>query len=392
MTGMSRLWRTAAAAAGPVLLGGAAVAAAPAPPQFRVVVAGGEHACGITVGGELRCWGRNDTGQVGDGTRTDAYVSRAVIGLGSGVVSVTAGGNHTCALLSDGQVRCWGDNDKGQLGDGSRRDRLVPTAVPGLADIASVRAGGAYTCAVTTSGQARCWGENANGQLGDGTRITRLAPVAVVGLGRVRQIAPSLRSHTCAVTTAGGVRCWGLNYFGQLGDGSVTERLSPVPARGLDRDVAAVAAGGYFTCARTAAGAVKCWGYNASGQLGDGSLTTRHTPVAVSGYAFGGAAGLTAGEDHACIRTSAGWSMKCWGANDASQLGDGTSTRHSRPHRVFGMRTGASSITAGRYFSCAIASGHAAMCWGEGTRGQVGAGDHDDPGVPTYYGAPTRVR
>ncbi|MEI2775275.1 MAG: hypothetical protein V9G19_04745 [Tetrasphaera sp.] len=379
------------AGAGLALVSGVPSAEA-ALPTFRVVVVGGDHTCGITTAGGVRCWGRNDTGQIGDGTREDRYVSTPVAGLSSGVASVSVGGSHTCAVMADGGVRCWGRNSKGQLGDGTRINRLVPTVVPGLSGIAAVRAGGAHTCAVTTGGQARCWGDNAYGQLGDGTTTLRLTPVAVAGLGPVRQISPSLDSHTCAVTTAGGVKCWGLNYFGQLGDGTTTDRTRPVAVSGMGSGVSVVGAGGYFSCARTPAGAVRCWGYNASGQLGDGTRITRHRPVAVSGYATGGVAGLAVGEDHACVKTTAGWPMMCWGANGSYQLGDGTPTDHSRPHAVGNLRTGATSVTAGRYTSCAITPGNVAKCWGEGTYGKVGHGDEDYPGVPTYYGYPVTVR
>jgi alpha-tubulin suppressor-like RCC1 family protein/pimeloyl-ACP methyl ester carboxylesterase len=272
------------------------------------------------VGGGVKCWGANSTGQLGDGTTTSRLTPVDVSGLASGVAAIAAVGEHTCAVTTSGGVKCWGSNWRGQLGDGTTTDRLTPVDVSGLASgVAAIAAGGEHTCAVTTSGGVKCWGRNEYGQLGDGTTTDRLTPVDVSGLtGGVVAIAAGWR-HTCALTTGGGVKCWGLNNQGQLGDGTGASRLTPVNVSGLMDGVAAIAAGGFYTCALTTGGGVKCWGNNWYGQLGDGTTTRRLTPVDVSGLASGVAA-IAAGLEHTCALTTGG-GAKCWGYNQYGQLG-----------------------------------------------------------------------
>ena len=251
--------------------------------------------------------------------------------------AIAAGELHTCALTSGGGVKCWGGNGVGQLGDGTTIQRHAPVAVSGPASgVAALAAGEEHTCALTSAGGVKCWGDNESGELGDGTTMDRYIPVAVSGLasGVVAISAGAL--HTCALTGAGGVTCLGGNDFGQLGDGTTTERHAPVAASGLASGVAAISAGGGHTCALTSAGGVKCWGDNGSGQLGDGTTTQRDTPVDVSGLATGVAA-ITAGGAHTCALTSAG-GVKCWGDNNFGQLGDGTTTERHRPVEVLGAR------------------------------------------------------
>lgn len=166
------------------------------------------------------------------------------------------------------------------------REAAAQTSLAGPV-LTQIAAGDDHTCALTTSGGVRCWGFNGEGQLGDGTTTDRSTPVDVVGLGGgVAAIAPG-GSHTCALTTGGGVKCWGANFAGQLGDGTQAQRLTPVNVSGLTSGVAAISAGEYHTCALTTGGGMKCWGYNTDGQLGDGTTTGRLIPTAVSGLAIG---------------------------------------------------------------------------------------------------------
>lgn len=205
-----------------------------------------------------------------------------VSGLGSGIAAIAAGRDHTCALTTGGGVKCWGRNWAGQLGDETTTNRNTPVDVSGLGGgVAAIATGQSHTCALTTSGGVKCWGANGSGQLGDGTTTNRTTPVDVVGLGSgVAAIAAGER-HTCALTTGGGVKCWGSNGSGQLGDGTWTQRNTPVDVSGLGSGVQAIAAGGSHTCALTTGGGVRCWGWDGYGQLGLGTIIYRTTPVDV---------------------------------------------------------------------------------------------------------------
>jgi N-acetylneuraminic acid mutarotase len=199
--------------------------------------------------------------------------------------SIEAGSQHTCALTAAGGVKCWGNNDQGQLGDNSTTQRNAPVDVAGLSSgVVAVAAGDVHTCALTTAGGVKCWGYNGSGQLGDNSTTPRSAPVDVVGLSSGVVAVAAGGIHSCALTTAGGVKCWGYNGSGQLGDNSTTQRNAPVDVAGFSSGAVAVAAGDHYTCARTAAGGVKCWGNNTSGQLGDGTLLASPVPVFVSGF------------------------------------------------------------------------------------------------------------
>ena len=337
------------------------------------VAVGGAHTCALTVGGAVQCWGANSPGRLGDGTTTSRLTPVAVSGLGSVAVAVAAGGAHTCALTAAGAVKCWGSNVAGQLGDGSTTDRSTPVQVSGLeSGVVAVAAGLVHTCAVTAAGEARCWGFNRFGQLGDGTNNERLTPVPVSGLTSGVMAVHLGARHTCALTVGGAVRCWGSSLFGQVGDGGTTDRLTPVPVSGIEGGFVAVAVGWAHACARTAAGTVKCWGVNSVGQLGDGSTTNRSFPVWVNGPA-GGVVAVTAGLGHTCARTATG-AVKCWGWNNFGQVGDGSTSDRRTAVPVSGLTTGVIAVAAGGRHSCAVAAGGAAQCWGMNSSGQLGDG------------------
>ena len=288
------------------------------------------------------------------------------------VVEIKAGERHTCALTSSGGVKCWGFNHDGELGDGRGSDRSRSVDAVGLTTgVKTITAGWRHTCAVTTTGGAKCWGNNHDGQLGDGTQIDRNTPEDVVGLlAKVTTIRAGER-HTCALTAAGGVKCRGSNHDGQLGEGTETDQSSPVDVTGLTSGVTAVTARWRHTCALTSAGGVKCWGNNHVGQLGDGTKHDRNTPVDVVGLTNGVKA-FSAGWNHVCALTTAG-GMKCWGSNHEGQLGDGTGVDRKGPVDVVILPSGITAIATGGEHSCGVTQG-AVTCWGENEDGQLGDG------------------
>ncbi len=326
------------------------------------IAAGGYHSCAVTTAGAVMCWGYNDRGQVGDNSAVQHPAPLFVPGLSGGVKAVAAGNFFTCALTTPGGVKCWGSNTAGQLGDDTTDTRPTPADVSGLASgVSAIGAGGAHACARTVAGAMKCWGSNIDGQLGDGSGLRRLMPIDVRGLASgVTHMALGL-SHTCAVTHAGGAKCWGYNEFGELGDGTTINRREPVDVVGLSGGVAHMAAGGSHTCAVTSAGGAKCWGYARFGQLGDGSRTFRADPVDVPGLSD--VAAVSAGAAHTCALTASG-GVKCWGSNEGGKLGDGTTTDRPAPVNVAGLSSGVVAVSAGNNQTCALLAGGAVKCWG----------------------------
>ena len=262
-------------------------------------------------------WGANFWGQLGDGTFTIRNMPVAVVGLSGGVASVSAGGLHTCAATATGGLKCWGDNGFGALGDGTTVRRTTPVGVVTLpSGVASVAAGNYHTCVLTEAGSLKCWGYNSSGQLGHGAIPERLTPVDVVALPSGVASVAAGSNHTCAVTTAGGLKCWGINITGGLGDGTLIGTNAPVDVVGLTSGVAAVAGASGHTCAVTSVGGLKCWGQNRNGELGDGTLTHSTTPVYVVGLTSG-VSSVSALKNHTCAVTTAG-GLKCFGAGTSS--------------------------------------------------------------------------
>ncbi len=335
------------------------------------LAAGHDHTCALTSAGGVKCWGSNGYGQLGDNSMTNRLTPVEVVGLTSGVTALAAGSIHTCALTNGGGVKCWGGNFEGQLGDNSSTRRLTPVEVIGLASgITAIAAGWEHTCALTNSGGVKCWGWNGYGQLGDNSTTDRRTPVEVIGLASGVTTIGAGRLHTCALTSGGGVKCWGWNRYGQLGDNSWTDHLTPVDVAGLASGVTALAAGWYHTCALTSGGGVKCWGQNQYGQLGDNGTATRLTPGEVTGLTSGVVA-IAAGYAHTCALTGGG-GVKCWGWNEYGQLGDNGNSYRGAPVDVVGLASGVTALAAGWYHACALTSGGGIKCWGQNEYGQLG--------------------
>lgn len=293
------------------------------------VALGAEHSCVLLQSGGVQCWGSNTAGQLGDGTITEHLTPKEVIGLTGVAAAIVVGESHTCALVQPGGVKCWGSNTSGQLGDGTTTNASFPVGVAGLSSgIRAVTAGATHTCALLPSGTVQCWGGNATGQLGDSTQISHTAPVNVLGLSDVIDLDAG-SAHTCAVNSAGAVYCWGANARGQLGNGNRIAQLQPVAVTGLPGAATSVAAGVAHTCALLQDGGVFCWGGNENSQLGDGTAEDRLTPVAVSGLAAH-VLSLNAGGYHTCVLVTGNRPL-CWGRDSDGQLGAGALTQSTTP-------------------------------------------------------------
>ena len=331
----------------------------------------GASTCGLTTGGSAYCWGDDSAGGLGDGSTTSRPLPTPVSG---GIRFARL--YHSCGLTSGGSAYCWGDNYYGELGDGTTTDRLTPAAVAGGLSFASLAKGGNHTCGLTTTGTAYCWGLNYYGELGDGSGTDSHTPVPVTGQLSFASLAAG-GFHTCGVTAAGVAYCWGSNEFMQLGNGSTTPYPSAVPVAVMGGlRFTSLTAGSAYTCGLIVGGAAYCWGLNTYGQLGDGSTDSstgnvRRAPVAVVGdLRF---AVLDAGSSHTCGVTTGG-AAYCWGINIRAQLGDGTiNISKTAPVTVAGTLT-FTSLAAGAFHTCGVTTGGDAYCWGENLAGELGDG------------------
>lgn len=434
--------------------------------------AGGRHTCAVVSGG-VKCWGDNFYYQLGAEDQFafgDTPID--VFGLSSGAKTVTGGQGHTCALLTNGTAKCWGDNNYGQLGTGDLNERPHATDVPELTDIDAIQAGGTHTCAIA-SGEALCWGGNMTAQLGEGTQLDWVSPRPVLNLeGPVTHLAAS-SYHSCARVETGEISCWGENQAGQLGIGTPAGHIQPVEVTDLGGEAQSIALGFAFSCAlltnstvecwgsnwhgtlgyfpdtgdlfpytpefgfspkpvtitaagtevsevvagayhacALAGGGVRCWGSGREGQMGNNSaniynvvpitptgLTSNVVDLAVGGYALTCAvlenghvacwgdqayetteiAGITnasqvaAGSNHACALSETG-RVQCWGRNDRGQVGDGTMTERTSPTAVSGLNSGVQAISAGEHHTCALLNSGDVQCWGYNNSGQIGDG------------------
>ncbi len=345
------------------------------------VIAGFSHTCAVVESGEVVCWGGNEDGQLGDGTEEDSTTPVEVVGLSSDARAIAVGMNHSCALLDTGGVQCWGSNTVGQLGSGSTGGTSAPVAVVGLSSgVQAIAAGGLHTCALLDSGAVRCWGVNLNGQLGNGTTNSANAPVEVTGLSSGATAIANGFMHTCALLDSGGVRCWGMNDRGQLGDGTTSDALAPVDVSGLPSGAQGISAGAYATCAVLESGAASCWGDNQFGQLGDGTATDASTPVDVEGLSSQATAVAT-GKTHTCALLDTG-GVECWGANGIGQLGNGTMAIETQPMGVVDMDSGAQGISSNSTHTCALMDSGGIECWGYNPYGQLGDGSLSSRDIP----------
>lgn len=356
---------------------------------------GPTHNCVITNEGSAKCWGLSRYGEVGDGITGDGRKNEVhsptdVKGLNQPVIDISAGFAHTCAVTSDGGVKCWGENFHGQLGNGTNDHQKLPVDVMGLGKGAvAITTGMNHSCVLLDTGNVKCWGRNTKGGLGDGSTEKRLKPVDVIGLGSNIKAISAGEEHTCALTQNGEVKCWGWNEVGTLGDGTMKDRLTPVAVVGLEESVVSIATKSYHTCALLVTHKVKCWGFNGYGQLGDGTTQNRSIPVAVKDLnddivfiAVGGVGGLEIGMAHTCVLKVNGIG-KCWGTNTHGELGDGTNTFRITPVDIVGLTEGM-MIGGGEGHTCTLIKSGAVKCWGKNVDGRLGDGTVTSNTKPVY--------
>jgi len=347
----------------------------PAVSAKRIVTAT-SHTCMVLSDETVKCWGNNTEGKLGDGTTTDSSTPLLVDQL-ENVVEISARRGHTCALINNGTLKCWGSDAYGSLGNGNSGSFAE---VAGINNAVSVSAGCSYGCALLDDGAIKCWGGNqTTGKLGDGTMTNSSTPVNVVGINNATMIATGTW-HTCALLSDGKIKCWGTNDAGQLGDGTTTTSTTPVEVFGIDNAVS-VSNGVHHTCAVLSDGRVKCWGNNDYGRLGNGTGEASLTPVFVSD--IDNAVTVSVASSHSCAALISG-EIKCWGHNDSGQLGDGTTTSSSTPVTVSGINN-ALSVSSSGYISthsCAILADETAKCWGNNGYGKLGDGTVNGSLVP----------
>lgn len=299
--------------------------------RWRSISVGVRNLCGIDDAGAAWCLGQNETGALGNGSTTRSLSSPVRV-AGGLVFSAISVGGHSCGIATDGAAWCWGQGNYGQLGNDSNQNSAVPVQVAGGLKFRSISAGLLHSCGVTTDGRAWCWGSNELAPLGVGSRrMVVHVPTAVAGTVRFEAIRAGYQ-HSCALAADGSVWCWGVNERGQLGDGSNIDRDTPVRVAGerrFKRLASSITSG--HTCALALDGAAYCWGFNADGQLGNGSTTDSPRPVAVAGgLKF---VSISGGRFHTCAVTldDAVW---CWGGGRFDGLGTGAKGGSTVPVRV----------------------------------------------------------
>jgi alpha-tubulin suppressor-like RCC1 family protein len=352
------------------------------------VAAGFVNTCALLTDGSAWCWGDNGYGQLGLGTMTgplscaspdifsDAQFACATTPVRipdlTGVRRLVSGWSDVCGLMTNGDVKCWGDNEHGQLGDGTTTTRPLPAPVPGLHDVVMLSAGMATNCALA-HGIIACWGSNSYGQLGDGTTTDRWLPTPVAGLAGVVSVSAG-GTHTCALLGDGTVQCWGNNWYGQLGDGTTLDHALPAPVAGLS-EVIAISAGDRQTCALEQTGSVLCWGQGytlGAGKTAEGAPLPQPVPGLANVLALG------AGYSSTCALRKDG-SVACWGNGSSGEIGNGTGEPAYSPVDIDGLDS-VVAISAGvATHSCAVLATGALVCWGDNGSGELGIGTNQGP-------------
>ena len=356
--------------------------------QGKAIKMGSVNTCIVLENSELKCWGNNSTGQLGNGETTNLYTP-TTIDIDVSIQNIVLSIRHTCTIASDGSPLCWGSNDSGELGNGTTIDSLTPVNVtlPTGKKATALALGTTHSCAILDDNSLVCWGDNTYGQIGDGTTQEKNTPVAVnLGDGRFAKAIAAGQNHTCAILDDDSLKCWGDNQYGQLGDKSLVNRHTPTLIDlGEERSAKKIHTRTEHTCTILDNDSLVCWGKNDDGQLGNGNTSNTPIPTPVD---FGSAKvqQVAVGGSFSCALVG-NYSLMCWGGNRFGQLGNGTNNSSSSPTSVsFLPGKKILSLQAGGFHSCALTEDGELLCWGWNPWGQLGLGDPStipDRTIPT---------
>jgi alpha-tubulin suppressor-like RCC1 family protein len=369
---------------------------------------GDHHTCAVLDNGSVSCWGNGGDGRLGNGGTSNKLSPTLTSSLGTGrtAVAVSAGGGHTCVILDNGDISCWGGNSNGQLGNGGGGSFMSsPTLTNSLGfgrTAVALSSGSAHTCAILDDGGVSCWGLGTSGQTGlpnvsTGRSSTQPAnPLSPTSIGLSAVAISSGYAHTCAILYSGNVSCWGLGTSGQLGDGQSTSHFAANPTSSLGARAVGIATGKTHSCALLEDGEISCWGSGANGKLGNGGTATKTEPVSTNSLGTSRTAiSLSAGEEHTCALLD-NEAISCWGR--VGRLGNGGNSGSSSPTLTSSLGTGRSGVglSVGESHTCAVLDNGEISCWGmadsSGKLGNGGTSDKNSPTLTSSLGTTTNPR
>lgn len=353
------------------------------------VTAGVTHSCATASSGAVYCWGNNDKGQLGDRSTTSHSTPVLAYGLEGGGRALAVGIDFSLEATASGSVFAWGGNEFGQLGDGSNNPRDTPFPIASISGAAYVTASGWRGCSVSHSGRAQCWGYNVSGAVGGGDAAPQIMVPVAVEQAEAFSVLASGSAHACAVGVSGALYCWGANSYGQLGLSSAAPNVlvpTRVPDAVATANVVAVAAGTQHTCAIVSTGEVRCWGDNSQGQLGVGDTDPRELSVFTL-QASEGATRIAAGDQYTCVVLASG-SVKCWGLFNGFAGSIGVSPQRTLRPTLFDVGGPVAYVAAGSNHACARMLDGRVRCWGANGAGQLGDGTNVDRSAPVDVALP----
>ena len=359
----------------------------------KQVAAGYQHTCAILDNGSVSCWGRGNFGQLGNGgtSQQNSPTLTSSLGTGRTAVAITAGYSHTCAILDNGSVSCWGRGNFGQLGNGGTSQQNSPTLTSSLGTgrtAVAITAGYSHTCVILDNGSVSCWGIGNKGHLGNGGTSQQNSPTLTnsLGTGRTAVAISAGQYHSCAILDSGSVSCWGYGIEGQLGNGGTSQQNSPTltSSLGTGRKAVAISAGDIHTCAILDNGSVSCWGEGSKGRLGNGGTSQQNSPTLTNSLGTGRTAvAISGGAKHTCAILDSG-SVSCWGYGGIGILGDGGTSDQNSPTLTSSLGTGRTAVALenGHAHTCAILDDASMKCWGNDNNQQLGNGATGSTGDP----------